>query len=1576
MKKITKIFAIVLSLCLIFSICPFGAFAENVPEVVSIQCNDVVLSPSNGSFYNSVDPSTGETKSFYHYYVSTPVFSITFSDGVTVTSENSQVAHCGSTYTAYTYGDTGEQSYDNQWLPGNTYPVTCSIFSNTGENFQGLFNVTISESNIKAIELNDINIYDELDSQIITGYSYLQQKGVEYKQYNLDSSKLVGNVVFKDGTTKQINYGGANYNNKYYSAYVSNPQSPDNVWEVGGTYPVTAFMDGNLTTFNVHICENPVESVEFDDVEVIESTTGYDYYPNVTVKFKDGTKKTQKSNYGFQFENKSYWFSFTDNQVETPWEVGNTYTVTGTIMGVSSRFNVTVIPTPLKSIQIKDVELYECLDGYNQTEWIYDPNTMMQNSVTYFRYNYQPSGTITFLDGTTKEFSGGFSYNDEWFSINTTDNQSNEHWEVGNAYTVTGTVMGISVQFNVTIKEIPFESFTADDVVFSTSELNRGYDIPTTYHFIRKDGSNYSVKGNQSVKLDDVYSCSITLSDCPRYSWTPGEYEITATFGKLSTTFTVTASDIKTENGYSYLESKDGVIITGIDSDNSYISVPTTLSGKNVIGINSLGISQKTVKNLVIPNGVKFISSNIFSYGDLPLETLCFGKDIADFNAQMLECCPNLKNVYVDSENQYYSDDDGVLYNKSKSKLVWYPLGRSKKIELSSYIEDFSVLELGCYGDYSISFVGEGGNYITEDGVTYNADKTYIIFCDKEKSGTYDMPDTVTDIRSCAFLNCKKLTGVNVSNSVTEITYMAFAGCDSLKDVSLPDNLQSLGFRSFSDCPAIEEVVLPNSLETIGYGCFENDIMLSSINFPESICEIGSLSFSNTGFVELNLPSDEHYAGIAGGMFSFCQKLKTVTFATGRRYIDDYMFSNCPLLESVTMPDTVKWLYDNAFSDCPSLKSIKLSQGLTYLGSCAFENSGLQSIDISNSVEYADGLVFRGCKNLKTVKLGNGLNWLSPQMFANTALEEIDIPKSVEGIGPEAFLSCKNLTDVSIENENAKIDAGAFSGCPLKNIPIPTNATVINGETYKGSKAKSVTIPNSVTDIMYGAFEDSTDLLDITMPTHLDSLGRAAFDNTAWYDAKDDGYITIDDYILYGYKGDYNGDSIVNIDKNISVLAGGVFENGLHGDTSKLERIIIPDGVKTIPENAFDGCTNLKSVTLPKSIESIYLSNYNDGILHSAFNNCPSLTDIYYLGTQQQWNELFPEYSLDRYRLPNATIHFIDEIVPFRISVEESQTKKVYEINENFKSNEFAIRVLFSDGTEKTLTDGFTVSGFDSSALGTNNLTVSYGELTCTCPITIEPHKVATSGKCGENITWKLNLDTGVLNIRGNGDMYDYANTDTPWYESLSDVKSVVFGKDVATVSAGTFSNCENLKSITVYNANAVINDYIDNFITVIGNYGSKAHRYAIKNGYEFIPFPETIEIFALPKQTVFAVGELLKTSGLTISVCNPNGTVEYRYKGFTVSGYDNEKVGKQTLTVEYLEMSANFEIEVKDGILISNPNAQDLTRLHKMLLETEKAYFSYDFNGDGVIDIRDLVRMKKYLADNTTPLGKQKSNT
>lgn len=63
---------------------------------------------------------------------------------------------------------------------------------------------------------------------------------------------------------------------------------------------------------------------------------------------------------------------------------------------------------------------------------------------------------------------------------------------------------------------------------------------------------------------------------------------------------------------------------------------------------------------------------------------------------------------------------------------------------------------------------------------------------------------------------------------------------------------------------------------------------------------------------------------------------------------------------------------------------------------------------------------------------------------------------------------------------------------------------------------------------------------------------------------------------------------------------------------SKIEKYEIPYGVNTIKDNAFDG-SNLKSIKIPKSIKSI---NFY------AFNDCTSLTDVYYKGSKEDWKKI------------------------------------------------------------------------------------------------------------------------------------------------------------------------------------------------------------------------------------------------------------------------------------------------------------------------------------------------------------------
>ncbi len=80
-----------------------------------------------------------------------------------------------------------------------------------------------------------------------------------------------------------------------------------------------------------------------------------------------------------------------------------------------------------------------------------------------------------------------------------------------------------------------------------------------------------------------------------------------------------------------------------------------------------------------------------------------------------------------------------------------------------------------------------------------------------------------------------------------------------------------------------------------------------------------------------------------------------------------------------------------------------------------------------------------------------------------------------------------------------------------------------------------------------------------------------------------------------------------------------------------------------------------------------------------------------------------------------------------------------------------------------------------------------------------EDLETETSGVCGENLTWTLDLITGVLTISGSGDMYSYTYPDNaPWYSNVDSIKTVVINEGVTSIGDEAFRGCSNLTSINI----------------------------------------------------------------------------------------------------------------------------------------------------------------------------------
>ena len=91
---------------------------------------------------------------------------------------------------------------------------------------------------------------------------------------------------------------------------------------------------------------------------------------------------------------------------------------------------------------------------------------------------------------------------------------------------------------------------------------------------------------------------------------------------------------------------------------------------------------------------------------------------------------------------------------------------------------------------------------------------------------------------------------------------------------------------------------------------------------------------------------------------------------------------------------------------------------------------------------------------------------------------------------------------------------------------------------------------------------------------------------------------------------------------------------------------------------------------------------------------------------------------------------------------------------------------------------------------------------------TLKADAATYSGKCGDNLTWSLDTDTGVLTISGTGYMYNWSfDSNAPWYSNRSSVKIVVIGNSVTSIGSWAFGYCESLTNVTIPDSVTSIGD-------------------------------------------------------------------------------------------------------------------------------------------------------------------------
>ena len=241
--------------------------------------------------------------------------------------------------------------------------------------------------------------------------------------------------------------------------------------------------------------------------------------------------------------------------------------------------------------------------------------------------------------------------------------------------------------------------------------------------------------------------------------------------------------------------------------------------------------------------------------------------------------------------------------------------------------------------------VGENNQYYCAvDGVLFNKDKTELIaFPQSKPADGYKIPDTVKKIGGNAFSGREDLTSIVIPDSVTCIGNYAFEGT-GLTSITIPDSVRYIGKGSLKNCKSLTEVKLGSSVTVIGAGAFDGcENLTGTITIPDSTFMIEKRAFADCSkIITLNMGS--HVKFIGSEAFLNCKGFSDLTLPDTLREIGEGAFKGCTGPSKIVIPKGITIIRKEAFYGCTGITRLELPEGLLYVDREAFRNISVRDL--------------------------------------------------------------------------------------------------------------------------------------------------------------------------------------------------------------------------------------------------------------------------------------------------------------------------------------------------------------------------------------------------------------------------------------------------------------------------------------------------------------------------------------------------------------------------------------------------------------------------------------------------------
>lgn len=662
----------------------------------------------------------------------------------------------------------------------------------------------------------------------------------------------------------------------------------------------------------------------------------------------------------------------------------------------------------------------------------------------------------------------------------------------------------------------------------------------------------------------------------------------------------------------------------------------------------------KTLDTVVVPQGVTTLGINCFA--ESTLRRIYLPSSLEKISYSAFEGCTELEEVYwYDADEKHGS---GIVYDADNNTYNW-----DKFYANASAVCSAKNIVVG-----SNAFAG------CEKLTTFDFSKTTALYTGAFSGCKSLTSADLTKLRytdTGVFSDCAKLKEISLSEdtvlkadmfggtAVASIDYYgnsvpasAFAGARALKKIVFHNDLQTIGEKAFYNCIALETVTFEGSCVSIGDSAFENNRSLSTFTIPKGVELIGARAFANCKKLEtLFVDSESDIQDVGANVFVGSNILKKIEIAgtgsNGRYNTVSYddgvhkMLTDAkgtrvilvpPTYQLDTGSDNIFYVPDSfssngekvtvigaqAYANNASLKGkeVVIPEGITEIGSGAFQGSGITKVVIPSTVKSVAAYAFADCSDLETVVFLSDVEAIAAYSFEGcTSLKHIQLPDSVKSIGDYAFAE-SGLVSVEIGANVESIGTASFAGCEnLTSLTFvsQTKLAIIGEEAFRSCSAlKTLEIADSVENIGDYAFADCTSLTELYVSAGLEKMGSYVFSNDLLLVNVEfgEGAKVVGDYAFctpYGDEGLYNLKSLKNVKIPSTVESIGAY--AFAGSIALTE--IDLSGVKNVYAAAFLGTSALKTVVINESMEYIGMGAF----LNSAVENI-DLSGVEYFDSQ------------------------------------------------------------------------------------------------------------------------------------------------------------------------------------------------------------------------------------------------------------------------------------------------------------------------------------------------------------------------